>query len=162
MTLNLYAKSEYKMRPLARIKWWFKRAKYARQRARWGFSEYDVWDMDTYLAELIGNMTKYLSEHTHSHPYDIDDKGWRDILQTISKCFKQYNIERLCPAYEAYQENKLALVENGRFGKCVTVSAPDYLLEVWKEEERVNYKNKMEELKRGFDLLYEHYSNLWD
>lgn len=54
--LDLYAKPGYKMRPLERIKWWIRRAKYARQRARWGFSAYDVWDMDHYLAELISEM----------------------------------------------------------------------------------------------------------
>lgn len=157
--LNLYAKPEYKMTPLARIKWWFKRAKYARQRARWGFSEYDVWDLDTYLAELIGNMTAYLAEHNMSHPYEISDEDWKTTLETISHCFKQYNIERPCPAYEAY---KNVIVRTTNPDKSITVEVPDHLLQAWREEEKANHEATMAELKQGFDLLYQHYPNLWD
>ena len=162
MTLNLYAKPEYKMRLLARVKWWFRRAKYARQRARWGFSEYDVWDMDTYLAELIGNMAEYLSEHTNSYPYDMDEKDWKAILKTISKCFKQYNIERPCLAYEEYQASLVRKTEDEEFGRVVTFDVPEEVAKTWAEEEYVNHNAKMEELKHGFGLLYKHFPDLWD
>lgn len=157
--LNLYAKPEYKMTLLARIKWWFTRRKCARQRARWGFSEYDVWDLDTYLAELIGNMTEYLAEHNMSHPWDITDEEWQNILRTISHKFKQYNIERPCPAYEAYQN---ALVRTTNSDRSVTIEAPDEIVQAWREEEAENHKATMAELKEGFDLLYKYYPNLWD
>lgn len=157
--LNLYAKPQYKMRPLARIKWWFKRRKYARQRARWGFSEYDVWDMDTYLAELIGEMAKYLAEHNVSHPWDISDEDWKTTLKTISQCFKQYNCERPCPAYEAYQN---ACVRTTNPDHSVTIDCPDHLLEAWRLESKANYEAQMHDLKRGFDLLYDAWPNLWD
>lgn len=162
MTLNLYAKPEYKMQLLARIKWWFKRAKYARQRARWGFSEYDVWDMDTYLAELIGNMTEYLSKRSQTHPWDMDEKEWKNTLKTISKSFKQYNIERPCISYEKYQAELVRKAEEGKFGREITHSIPEEVAKAWAKEELENYASQMEELKRGFDLLYKYYSNLWD
>lgn len=157
--LNLYAKPGYRMGLWKRIKWWFRRAKYARQRARWGFSEYDVWDMDTYLAELIGDMTAYLADHNMSHPYDATNEEWQDTLRTISRCFKQYNIERPCPAYEAYRN---AIVRASDLGKSVTVEAPERFVKAWREEERANHRATMTELKLGFNLLHENYPNLWD
>jgi hypothetical protein len=156
--LNLYAKPGYKMTLWQRIEWWYKRHKCARQRARWGFSEYDVWDLDCYLSELIGDMAKYLAEHNMSHPYDVTTEEWQTILNTISKCFKQYNIERPTPAYEAYDKAMTRISEPG----CVTVKAPIELLEAWRAEELANDEAKMTELKQGFDLLFKWYQNLWD
>ena len=67
LILNLYAKPGYRMSIWKRIKWWFRRAKYARQRARWGFSEYDVWDFEAYHAELVAAMMRYWAKHNHSY-----------------------------------------------------------------------------------------------
>lgn len=158
-TLNLYAKPMYKMRLRDRVKWWFRRAKYVRQRARWGFSEYDIQDLDSYLAELIGNMTDYLAKHNKSHPTEISDEDWKIILITISKCFKQYNIEKPCPSYEAYHNAATFTINPDN---SITVEAPDHLLNAWKKEERANHEATMAELRQGFDLLYQHYPYLWD
>lgn len=147
------------MKLRGRIKWWFRRRKYARQRARWGFSEYDVWDFDTYHAELVSNALNYLANHNISHPYDITDEDWKILLEKIAECFKQWNEDPPQPTYEAYRA-AVKRIENE--DGSITVEAPDELLEAWREEEKRNYENKLSKLKEGFDLLFKYYPNLWD
>ena len=156
---DLYAKPGYKMRWFARIKWWFKRRKYIKERARNGWSRYDVWDFDSYLAEVIGGALEFLAHNNMSHSYDITDEEWKTKLLHISECFKQYNVDPPCPAYTAYHE-AVERIENE--AGSISVSAPQELLAAWRDEETRNYENKMKKLKEGFDLLYEIYPNLWD
>lgn len=156
--LDLYAKPGYKMGLFKRIKWWFRRAKFARQRARWGFSEYDVWNMDAYLADLLRDMCAYWAKHHNSHPYEVTAEEWQQILINISECFAQYTREFPQPAYEAFRKGTTRIKEDG----CVTVEAPDELLDAWRKEEQEIYNFKMQKLKEGFDLLYKWYPNLWD
>lgn len=155
---DLTAKLDYKPRLLARIKWWFKRRKYIKERARKGWSSYDVWDFDTYLAQTIAGALEFLASAHMSHPWDYSPEEWSEKLLYISKCFKQYNEESDCPAYKAYHESCLIEREKGK----VTVFGDDKLLKAWREEERKNHEEKMKRLKEGFDLLFEVYPNLWD
>lgn len=156
--LNLYAKPAYRMRLKDRIKWWFRRAKYARQRARWGFSEYDVWDFESYHAELIGAMMRYWAKHNHSYHPEMTDEEWKAVLNKIAECFEFWSKDLPTPAYEAFHK---AVVRTEGKG-CVTVEAPDELFQAWRAEEWNNYELKMQKLKEGFDLLYKYYPHLWD
>lgn len=157
--LNLYAKPGYRMKLWNRIKWWFRRAKYARQRARWGFSEYDVWDFEAYHAELVAAMMRYWANHCHSHPPEIIDEEWLVIMNKIAECFEFWNTDLPTPAYEAYHA-AVRRIKNEDGG--VTVEAPDELLRAWRDEERANHELKMKKLKEGFNLLFEYYPHLWD
>ena len=157
--LNLYEKPAYKMGIFKRIKWWFRRAKYARQRARWGFSEYDVWDFHSYHAELVSAMLNYWAEHTNSHPYDVNEKDWQNLLRNIASCFRQWNEELPTPAYDAYRASVKRIKNKDG---SITVEAPDELVKAWHEEEWQNFEIKRNKLKEGFELLYKFYPNLWD
>lgn len=157
--LNLYAKQNYRMGLFNRIKWWLRRAKFARQRARWGFSEYDVWDLDAYLSDLLRDMFAYLAKHHMSHPYDMTSEEWQQTLINISECFAQYNRDFPTPAYDEYHKTvKRTKNEDG----SITVESSLEALEKWRQEEKEQYQHKMEKLKEGFDLLYKYYPNLWD
>lgn len=156
--LNLYEKS-YKMSPIQHIKWLIKRHKYIRQRARQGFSEFDVWSFMDYHAELVSSMTKYLAEHNMSHPAEVSDEEWKQILTTISDCFAFWNKDLPCPAYEEYKRNTQRYKNSDG---SITVYAPDDILERWRAEELANHELKMKKLKEGFDLLYKWYPTLWD
>lgn len=155
---DLTAKPSYKQTLLARIKWWFRKRKYIKQRAKRGWSSYDAWDFDTYLAMVISEGLTYLAGAHMSHPWDYTTEEWSEKLLYISKCFKQYTEEPDCPAYEAYCDACLTEREKGK----VTVFSNEELLEAWREEEKRNYEEKMKRLKEGFDLLYEIFPNLWD
>jgi hypothetical protein len=157
--LNLYAKPGYKMKLRDRIKWWFRRAKYVWQRARWGFSEYDVWDFEAYHADLVAAMMRYWAEHNHSRHPEMTNEEWQAIMNKIAECFEFWNKDLPTPAYDAYH-TAVKRIKND--DGSVTVEAPDDLLQAWRDEEWANYNLKMEKLKEGFDLLYKYYPHLWD
>lgn len=157
--LNLYAKPGYRMGLWKRIKWWFRRAKYARQRARWGFSEYDTWDFEAYHAELVSSMMRYWAKHNNSYHPEMTEEEWKAILNKIAECFEFWNADLPTPAYDVYRAAvKRIKNEDG----SVTVEAPDGLLQAWRDEEWANHELKMKKLKEGFDLLYKYYPHLWD
>ena len=157
--LNLYARPEYRMRLKDRIKWWFRRAKYVRQRARWGFSEYDVWDFETYHAELVSAMIRYWAEHNYSYHPEMTNEEWKATLNKIAECFEFWNKDLPTPAYDTYRAAvKRIKNEDG----SVTVEAPDELFKAWRAEEQANYELKAQKLKEGFALLYKYYPHLWD
>ena len=158
--VNLYEKPGYKTGLIGRIKWWFRRRKFVRQRARQGYCDSDLWDMDCYLAEVIGNMTKELATRHCSHPAHLDEEEWESVLRSISKSFLQYNIERPCPSYEAF--NKARVVSVNSPDNSVSIEYPDHLYKAWREEEIANHEAKMKDLKEGFDLLYKYYPDFWD
>ena len=157
--LDLYAKPGYKMKLRDRVKWWFRRRKYARQRARWGFSEYDVWDFKAYHAALVAAMMRYWANHCHSYPPEITGEEWQAIMNKIAECFEFWNIDLRSPAYEAYRA-AVRRIENE--DGSVTVEAPDELFRAWRDEEWANHELRMKKLKEGFDLLYKYYPHLWD
>jgi hypothetical protein len=156
--LNLYAKPGYKMKLCDRIKWWFQRAKYARQRARWGFSEYDVWDFNAYLADLLRDMFAYWAKHHCSTPYELTSEEWQQTLINISECFAQYNRDFPTPAYDAFH----AATTRTKIKGGTELKYSNELLEAWREEEQKTHEYKMQKLKEGFDLLYKYYPDLWD
>ena len=157
---DLTAKPDHKPRLFSRIKWWFVKRKYIKERAQKGWSAYDVWDFDAYLAMTISGALEFLAQKHMSHSWELTEEEWETKLKTIADCFKQYNEEPENLAYEAWRATvKREESEKG----CVTISGGDEdLLRAWKEEEMRNYNNKMKKLKEGFDLLYEVYPNLWD
>ena len=155
---NLIAKPNYKMRPLARIKWWFRKRKYIKQRAERGWSDYDVWDFGTYLAMVIGDGLAHLAGAHMSHPWDYTPKEWSEKLLYISKCFKQYTEEPENQFFEAYDKAKIIERKEG----CVTITDDEELRKAYLDEEKRLYEEKMKRLKEGFDLLYEVFPNLWD
>ena len=157
-TFDLTAKLDYKPRLAARIKWWFRRRKYIKERAKNGWSSYDAWDFDTYLAQVISGALEFLSQGHMSHSYECTPEEWSEKLHYIAECFKQYNEEPDCPAYRAYHE----AISREKINGGITLSMPEELYKAWREEEKFNQENKMKKLKEGFDLLYEIYPHLWD
>ena len=156
--LDLYSKLDYKLSLWKRIKWWFRRAKYVRQRARWGFCELDIWGMDAYLSELLRDMFAYWAKHHNSHPYEVSSEEWQQTLINISECFAQYTRDFPTPAYDAFHKATIRRkIEGG-----IEIEAPDDLLQAWRDEEKEQYEYRMKKLKEGLDLMYKWYPNLWD
>jgi hypothetical protein len=157
--LNLYTKPGYRMSLWKRIKWWFRRARYARQRAHWGFSEYDIWDFKTYHAELVAAMMRYWAGRSNSHHPEMADEEWQAVMNKIAECFEFWNKDLPTPSYDAYRATvRRVKNEDG----SITTECPDGLSEAWRKEEMDNYKMKRQKLKEGFDLLFEYYPHLWD
>ena len=158
--LDLYAKPGYKMRPLEHIRWWFRRAKHARQRARWGFSSYDVWDMDHYLAELISEMLLYKAKFGTSNFNDMSMEESQQWLIDTAAMFKEYG--RDFPESEEYKAFCAAKKTIKNEDGSVTVEYDEELSKAWLEREKTESEYHMCKLRMGLERLGEKFWELWD
>ena len=67
-----------------------KRIKWFCQRGWRGYSDFDVWSFDYYLADVISKGCKQLAKETHGYPCESSPEEWDIILKKISKEFEEY------------------------------------------------------------------------
>ena len=63
------------------MKWFF-------QRGLRGWSDYDVWDLDSYLNDWVPKAVKHLKSISHSHPVNLTPEEWDKILMKIAEGFE--------------------------------------------------------------------------
>lgn len=158
--LDLYAKPGYKMRPLERIKWWIRREKFKWQRARWGFSAYDVWDMDHYLAELISEMLLYKAKFGVSYFNDMTEEESQQWLIDTAAMFKEYGRE--FPESEEYKAFCAAKKTTKNEDGSITVEYDEELSKTWFEKEKSEAEYRMCKVRMGLEQLGEKFWELWD
>ncbi len=72
---------------------WTRSIIYFIQRGRRGWSERDVWDLESYLAGVIEGSVEHLRQTTHSYPglsltgQEITEQEWDETLTAISEGF---------------------------------------------------------------------------
>lgn len=59
--------------------------KHERQRVNRGFSNFDAWNGDEYLAFVIGGMAKWHRKNGHGYPSLLTEKKWHKILRKIER-----------------------------------------------------------------------------
>lgn len=158
--LNLYEKPGYKMKPLERIKWWIRREKFKWQRALWGFSSYDVMDMDHYLVELISEMLLYKAKFGMSHPWDMSPEDWQQWLIDTAAMFKEYS--RDFPESEEYKAFCVAKKTTKNEDGSITVECDEELSKAWLEREKTESEYRMCKVRMGLERLGEKFWELWD
>ena len=130
-----------------RIKWYFVRGKQ-------GWSAYDTWNLDYYLAKVIRDSITYMKKYQHGIPatsntgvveIDYDEKRWKEILDTIIFAFDCKVKMGECEL-EAYNE---------KFKEFVT-----------KNHSKVKYvfmtKEEDEKMKLGLQYFIEYFDCLWN
>lgn len=158
--LNLYEKPGYKMKPLERVKWWIRREKFKWQRARWGFSSYDTWDMDHYLAELISEMLLYKAKFGISNFNDMSMEESQQWLIDTAAMFKEYG--RDFPESEEYKAFCAAKKTTKNEDGSVTVEYDEELSKAWLEREKTESEYRMCKVRMGLERLGEKFWELWD
>lgn len=74
--------------PIYNIKQFFRNCKYAWQRATKGYSDWDIWDLDTYYSDLISNsMLQFADEINSRMTYD----EWVEKIRSIAHKIKASN-----------------------------------------------------------------------
>lgn len=64
--------------------------KWRRQRARNGYSDFDTWGFDTYLAGIIAKGCRQMAREAHGHPPGLDFEDWIVTLNQIANGFEAY------------------------------------------------------------------------
>ena len=64
---------------------WRRILRHRRQRVKRGFSGYDAWNLDTFLAQVIADSMAWLRENGHGYPAEegMTEERWNEILTEI-------------------------------------------------------------------------------
>lgn len=96
-----------------RFKWWWdrvgrvpRRQRALVQRARRGWAEQDVWQLDRYLAGVMAGAVRHLAATGHGAPHDLEDDEWRQTLDEIAGGFEDYS--HAAETSDHYDEQTLA------------------------------------------------------
>lgn len=63
---------------------WRRILKHRRERARRGFSRYDAWNLESYLAQVIADSVRELRVNGHGYPACFNGvEEWNEVLERI-------------------------------------------------------------------------------
>lgn len=97
-----------------RLVW--RRAGWLLHRAKYGWSAYDTWSADTYIARVVSQMLVHLADHTHSYPgqgeWDTPEK-WDAHLRDLAVRIGTWNDDTFCDK-DAFETTRSAMEEFGR------------------------------------------------
>lgn len=152
-------------------------------RARYGWAACDVWNMDSYLLEILPSMLEYLAENHTGFPssamdaeditlkeshieYPLDeqaDNEWKNILLKMATCFTNAQSFTDTP----FTEESTVLLENfitssldnsSNWDKNKIKELQDKLTELALKEQEYQTKN----LHEGCRMLEKYFHCLWD
>jgi len=140
------------------LKLLWRKHKWAFQRMYRGYSDYDVWNLDSYLSEFLAATIEHLANTTHGYPGNEEfptPESWDAYLRIMAAEFKMYNAD-LANKYDGAIEFLHLDHEN---------IADVYKNKMWQcyfEVEKQNEKIKTDNLNDALDRLKHVYPNLWD
>ena len=123
----------------------FRQLKWAIIRGVYGWSPYDVWDMDCYLLKILPEMLTYFAYHHYGYPFamtqdgDKKDEGaerWTQKLLEMAEYFRQADESNLKDLEKEVLDDKMT----------------------YKEFE----KHMGDNLHKGMEELEKYFYNLWD
>lgn len=122
------------------IKHFIRSWKWAYQRVTRGYADCDVWNLDCYYSTIIPRTLRALAASSHGYPMKLveDIYGPQNSDDEMYKLWQNYLIETAA-----------------HFEKSEELDSDDtFSMEI--------YKESMEELQLGFDMLIQAYRDLWD
>lgn len=142
------------------IRMFFKRLKYTIQRGKYGCSDRDTWDLSNFLIPMLINYLQEFENKCDGYPDCLEGidslEDWQEIISDIRTAFCNY-----LTGYEnEYQKEYYEQL--GKQDKSADPS--EEFLELrnkyWDRENEID-QYKHNELKRGFDLLYKYFEEIW-
>jgi len=144
------------------IRQFFRNLRFAWQRATQGYCDYELWNMNDYLATLLADMLDDLAANGMGYPgiepYDTPEK-WEDDLKNqaflLRAALDEDNSFWDNPYYNAYMAELETRVYNT--GEGVSELARKYM-----DYDNEVYKKKQECMDKVLDWLKKNYNSLWD
>lgn len=130
-----------------------------------GYCDADVWSLDSFLANLIGDSVKHLADTTHGYPPECTEESWNEILLKIAECFKNADKWAESDVYDdtCYSEYiRLKKARNADMFSGDDTEEEAGLLEKSREREILNSEFSAINKEIGLKLLAEWWYHLWD
>lgn len=145
------------------IHWFFLSFRYAAQRIKRGYSDYDLYDFGTYMTALAARALEDFREKTQGNPTFLTEEEWKRMLQ-VAYGNLYLSLEELTELnYNLPQfPGKLKFVDNGDHTFKI-----EY--EGMTEEEVVEWMKKLDEIEaeqdkcgeEGWNWFAKYYQHLW-
>jgi hypothetical protein len=124
--------------------------KYFIQRGKRGYSNRDLWDVNSYLCEIIPQMIRHLAKNNTGCPSDL----W-DSKKINNECHKWETIlEEIAQGFEAGKEI------NDSIGCRYRVDVEDNAFVFKYDKKRATLLTN--KFNRGMELFHKYFFSLWD
>ena len=138
-----------------------------------GWAPCDVWDLNTYINQVLGQGLEYLAKHHCGYPCDEkfkSDEDWTNWLLTQAKAFQDLNRDNddenpFAERYWKYLDASVWEKEQDENGHLIWKSkdaCPQDLREKYERLDRIIQTRKQANLRLALKELGEHWGNLWD
>lgn len=178
--LNIYKfwiKPPYPWNWLSNLRQWLRNRKMAKQRAKKGYCDADVWELGTYHAALLSATLKELADTTNGHPAVWKDgtemtmEDWQQMLLNAAQYFdatvnpEKYQSNEYSEDY--YKALDKAAVYTTKEDGSRTVefrfsAAGDDLRTKFYARDQEIEQWRREQYKKGLKFLAEWADHLWD
>ena len=150
-----------------KIKQLFKNLKWAWQRINRGYSDLDIWDLDSWLIRLLPQAIRTLESKLSGHPYDMTEEEWQAYLLEMAGHFENYYVEWENPIDLPSFSIEELFKKDGEVLHRLSIDEvknPNYQEKhkLWKEEEEKHAQYMKEELHKGLSMLEARFGDLWD
>ena len=136
------------------IRLFFRRFKWAFQRAVRGYCDYDIWELYPFYCNLIRETLHTLADTTNSYPQGMTHIEWQRYLYLAAGCFHRANDKNSVyskPMMKKWAEhNRLYPNEHNPYLKAM------------QEEAKQNHLLRQRDLDKGLKMISDHFYDLWD
>ena len=129
------------------IKGIFRYIKFAYQRIRYGWCDGDTWDIDIWMCTVISGMLRHLAQKTNSYPSLYEYEEWQTILEDLA---------------DSLENLMLDPTDKNKYTEDYIQKRRGQYKQLWLEEEKRLYEERDKEKKKVFNMLCEHFYELWD
>lgn len=154
---NLFSPVYPKRRIFSNIKCYFKNLKYWIQRGRYGVSELDSWDLDSYLLTVIENGLILLKDAGNSHPMWCTYEEWQNKLSEMIKLSHEAHTDTYEYTLDAWDDYIDAQAKYGDDSE----ECKKYR-DIWLEQEQKYDKLKADSTHKLLRELDKYFYDLWD
>lgn len=143
----------------------FRQFKWAYQRVTRGFCDYDYWDLDTYLSELLAQSLKKLADDGNGYPGTEEFptyESWQEYLYKIVDLLR-FSLNENMP--NEYEEAWMKTWEDkDNFLESVNNPTPEEkeITDKYLKKERENELLKHKAQDEALDMIKHVYNDLWD
>ena len=144
------------------IKLFFRRFKWAYQRATRGFADYDIWSMDSWILGIFnGALTQLVNNHWGYPCNDKfpEDEDWTKYLHEMADLFYKADESNAAYSHPAYDKWAAYLDEHPNIN--ILQDENPYSKEMYLEECELS-KKRQEDFEKAWKMMGEVFFNLWD
>ena len=148
--------------------WWrnislfFRRFKWAYQRATRGYADCDVWDMDNWILNLFHGALNHLADNHWGYPGDDrfpEDETWTKYLREMAQLFYNADESNMAYPHPAYDKWVTYLHEHAEVNILRGENPHDK--EMFLEECELS-KKRQGDFEKAWKMMGEVFFNLWD